>query len=83
VSRRPISILRALFLAHGADRDVPYHPPTDPGHQTLLITNEDIGAKGWGWLGCCMVSSDALKTMAATQPTLRSTSGSTPSTAMR
>src|SRR5207244_5627273 len=34
------------------------------GHQTLLITSDDIQAQGWGWPGSCVVSKGALSSKA-------------------
>jgi hypothetical protein len=59
------SITRRVFDWGGSRRDVPCHDPSRPGHQTLLITSEDIQAHGWGWPGGCVVSKHALITKAA------------------
>jgi len=53
-------IRRHRFPWGGVERDVPYHAPTSPGRQTLLMTDEPIGAQGWGWPGCGVVSIPAL-----------------------
>src|SRR6266536_1430601 len=37
-----------------------WHASTSPGRQTLLMTDEPIGAQGWGWPGCGVVSIPAL-----------------------
>jgi hypothetical protein len=59
------SLARTNFEWGGAVRDVPWHKPRLREHQSLLITNEDIGAQGWGWKGACVVSKLALETKAA------------------
>ncbi len=53
-------IRRHRFPWGGVERDVPCHAPTLPGRQTLLMTDEAIGAQGWGWPGCGVVSIPAL-----------------------
>jgi hypothetical protein len=53
-------ISRHSFDWGGSQRDVPYHDPVRPDHQTLLIRSEDIEAQGWGWPGRCVVSKQAL-----------------------
>jgi hypothetical protein len=47
-------ILRARFSYGGRDYNVPNHEPVWRGGQTLLITNEEIGAEGWAGreMGC-------------------------------
>ena len=40
-------IERSRFNALGQDHDVPNSPPSRSGRQSLLITNENIGAAGW------------------------------------
>ena len=53
-------IRRHRFPWGGVERDVRYHAPTSPDRQTLLMTHEPIGAEGWGWPGCGVVSIQAL-----------------------
>lgn len=57
---RASSIRRGTFNWCGSRRDVPYHEPSRPNSQTLLITSEELGAHGWGWPGRCVVSKQAL-----------------------
>jgi hypothetical protein len=58
-------IRRHSFSWEGGERNVPYHPPSQLGRQTLLITSEDIQAQGWGWPGSCVVSKRELDIKAA------------------
>jgi hypothetical protein len=37
------------------------HAPTAPGRQSLLITDRDIGAQGWGTRTCAVVSKPAIE----------------------
>jgi hypothetical protein len=46
-------------------RDIPYHAPSMPSRQSLLITSEPIGAQGWGWPPSCVVSRQRLEWKAA------------------
>lgn len=48
------------FQWHGTQRCVPYHPPSQAGRQSLLITSRPLDAEGWGWQGACVVSASAL-----------------------
>jgi hypothetical protein len=48
------------FQLHGTPRCIPYHPPSQAGRQSLLITSRLIYAEGWGWKGACVVSASAL-----------------------
>ncbi len=48
------------FQWQGTLRRVPYHPPSQAGCQSLLITARPLYAEGWGWQGKCVVSASAL-----------------------
>jgi hypothetical protein len=49
------------YLGPDFAREVPFHPSSGPGRQSLLITSEDIGAQGWGWQGSCVVSKQQME----------------------
>lgn len=49
-------IIRSRFTVDGTRHDVPNHKPKKPNNQTLLITDEEIGASGWGGPGACVVN---------------------------
>jgi hypothetical protein len=57
-------ICRRHFDWGGADRDVPCHEPSSKGRQTLLITNESLGAEGWGWPGAGVASKQEMEAKA-------------------
>jgi hypothetical protein len=62
-----VHVLKAYEICRAdvGGRDVPYHPPSASSRQSLLITSEPIGAHGWGWPPCCVVSRGRLEWKAA------------------
>lgn len=63
-SRRPQSVAKHAD-GEGIVHDLPFHPPSRSGAQTLLITRNPIdGAEGWGWRGGCVVNAERLKAKA-------------------
>jgi hypothetical protein len=53
-------IVRSRFSYEAASHDVPNHLPTCALHQSLLITNEEIGAAGWAGPGQGCVSKERI-----------------------
>jgi len=53
----PITLsIDVLPATHVERTNLPYHVASRPGRQTMLLTNEPIGAQGWGWPGHCVVN---------------------------
>jgi len=48
-----IEVQPAIHVEHA---NLPYHRASQPGLQTMLLTNEQLGAQGWGWSGHCVVN---------------------------
>src|SRR4051812_45098357 len=64
-----IQVMKAHAIARTTidpvtQHQVPYHPASRPGRQTMLITIKDVGAQGWGWQECCVVNKQRMITKA-------------------
>lgn len=55
------AIIRSRFDSDGSRHDVPNHKARNPANQTMLITDEELGANGWGGPGACVVNKGKLQ----------------------